>query len=150
MASYGDSFPSGHTTSSTLAAGAAIAVGLTLLRGPRARRALVVVGVAWPVLVGLSRVLLVAHWPTDVLAGWLLGATVVLGLSPLIRRKDHTIAPADPAPGGRRRGAWRLRRPGGQTGGGPEPTSERRAELTAGRRGEPVAERRRKLAAAAA
>ena len=39
-----------------------------------------------PFLVGISRVLLGVHYPTDVLAGWALGAVVVLLVSRLQRR----------------------------------------------------------------
>lgn len=71
---YSPSFPSGHTLNATVVAGV---VGyLIWLR--RHAIAAKVASIAVPVLialvVGLTRILLGAHWFTDVLAGWLLGA----------------------------------------------------------------------------
>jgi undecaprenyl-diphosphatase len=71
------SFPSGHTTATTavmvtLAAVLAVAV----LRRPLARAAAVAGGVGMAVAIGVSRLVLAAHWPTDVAAGWLLGSAV--------------------------------------------------------------------------
>jgi undecaprenyl-diphosphatase len=65
----GWSFPSGHTTTSAVAGG--LLVLAVLARGPRCRKALVLVIGAWSVLVGLSRVYLGVHWFSDVLGGWL-------------------------------------------------------------------------------
>ena len=74
------SFPSGHTLNSTVTYGL-LAVVAWRSRLPRlARRSLVAVGVAMPFLVGLSRIALGVHYPSDVLAGWLAGiAFVALG-----------------------------------------------------------------------
>jgi membrane-associated phospholipid phosphatase len=82
--STGYSFPSGHTTSSALAAGAAIVALFPLLPPAWPRRALAAVAITWAALVGLSRILLLAHWPSDVLAGWLLATAVVLALLPIM------------------------------------------------------------------
>lgn len=68
------SFPSGH---STLAAATYLTLGALLAR-VQARRRLkafaIFVGALLAGLVGVSRVYLGVHWPTDVLAGWTLGA----------------------------------------------------------------------------
>lgn len=73
----GWAFPSGHTTSSTVAALIAVVLLIRLVGPGRSRSAAVVALSAWAVGVGLSRVLLVVHWPTDVVGGWLLATTVV-------------------------------------------------------------------------
>jgi membrane-associated phospholipid phosphatase len=71
---YSPSFPSGHTLNATVIAGV---VGYLLWLHRRALVAqvlCVVVPVVIAVVVGLTRVLLGAHWFTDVVAAWLLGA----------------------------------------------------------------------------
>lgn len=74
----GWSFPSAHSAS-TVALYVMLAVIATDLWRGRLRPALAF-GVAGTVvvLVGLSRVYLGAHYPTDVLAGWLVGGTLVV------------------------------------------------------------------------
>ncbi|MEU9364301.1 phosphatase PAP2 family protein [Streptomyces avermitilis] len=72
-------FPSGHAMTATVVCG----LLLWLLRLYGAGRALWRTGVALAAVsvvgVGLTRVWLGVHWPSDVLGGWLLGALVVAG-----------------------------------------------------------------------
>lgn len=69
-------FPSGHA--SNAAAAALLAVLLLWPRRTRAGRlTAVALAGAFAVVVGLTRLALLAHWPTDVLGGWLLALTVV-------------------------------------------------------------------------
>lgn len=72
----GFAFPSGHTTTSAL-----VAVGLAAVLHRRARRPVtravaVAVPGLWAFAVGVSRIYLGVHWPSDVLAGWLLAAVL--------------------------------------------------------------------------
>lgn len=72
------SFPSGH---SLMAAVTYLTLAVMLARiEPRWRLRVFLIGVAavLSVLVGISRVYLGVHWPSDVLAGWSLGAAWAL------------------------------------------------------------------------
>ena len=69
----GYSFPSGHALGSLVCLGV-IAASVAPALPPLARRYLWSVGGVLVVLVGVSRVELGVHYPSDVLAGWLLGA----------------------------------------------------------------------------
>lgn len=61
---YSNSFPSGHTTTSF-----AIAVLLALMTWRSRFRWMGIVALSWAPFVGLSRIYLGVHWPTDVLGG---------------------------------------------------------------------------------
>ena len=96
----GPSFPSGHTTAATLFAASTAWVIASRLRigWPRV---LVWAGAAlYAAAVGWSRVWLGVHWPTDVVAGWLFGATWFAAGTALIletrkrfaKRHESTVA----------------------------------------------------------
>ncbi|MCF8104224.1 MAG: phosphatase PAP2 family protein [Desulfohalobiaceae bacterium] len=71
---YTKSFPSGH---SMLAAATYLTLAVLLsrvLQRPRLQAYVLFLAVFFTVLVGVSRVYLGVHWPTDVLAGWTSGA----------------------------------------------------------------------------
>ena len=72
------SFPSGHASSSAALAGVLIVLAAMLVRKAVLRRTVYAGAVLLALVVGLDRVLLGRHYPTDVLAGWLLGISVVL------------------------------------------------------------------------
>ncbi|MFE7520356.1 phosphatase PAP2 family protein [Streptomyces halstedii] len=89
------SFPSGHTTTSAMAAG--LLVLALLARRPAAYRLWVGLTVVWAAVVGISRVWLGVHWATDVLAGWLLAAAWTLLAAAIAARS--TAPPSDPRAG---------------------------------------------------
>lgn len=66
------SFPSGHALATALFAITLVFVLLRIVRPIRRRIAIVSLAIAAVVLVGLSRVYLGVHWPSDVLASWAL------------------------------------------------------------------------------
>ena len=75
---YTASFPSGHATG---AAATYLTLGALLARfQPQRRLKLYLIGLAatLTVAIGVSRVYLGVHWPTDVLAGWTLGTSWAL------------------------------------------------------------------------
>jgi undecaprenyl-diphosphatase len=97
----GYSFPSGHTTNATVAYGV-LGVLVTRLPWPTAIRVAIDVVLGAIIFgVGMSRVWLGVHYPTDVLAGWLLGGAIVLTYAaltlPAPPEPPEGAADADPA-----------------------------------------------------
>ncbi|MGN6612354.1 MAG: phosphatase PAP2 family protein [Angustibacter sp.] len=108
----GFSFPSGHALNAALG----VSLLVALLWRPacdRGRRALLLgVGGLLIVLTGLDRVLLGVHFPSDVVAGWLIGVLVVVSswvaFGPVLRERARREAErvvdegptSDPAPDG--------------------------------------------------
>ena len=64
------SFPSGHANSSMIFY---VMLALILARGTQWRRAVVAGAIILSLLIGLSRVMLGVHWPSDVIGGWAFG-----------------------------------------------------------------------------
>ena len=75
------SFPSGHSTNGVIAYGSMPAY--------KKNKGLLAVGILMPLLIGLSRVMLGVHYPTDVLVGWACGGAVVLFVSYLQRKIER-------------------------------------------------------------
>lgn len=78
------SFPSGHSSGSAAAYSLLGYISWHLLAAPYGYVLLAVL-VAVPVLVGISRVYLSVHYPSDVVAGWILGAGMVIATVYVIR-----------------------------------------------------------------
>lgn len=98
----GFSFPSGHSLLGMVAWGI-LAVLVMRSRLPlNVRRGVVAVLAVLILLIGLSRVWLGVHYPTDVLAGWTAGTVIVLLYARLTRRVSPEPAAAavdaDPGP----------------------------------------------------
>ncbi|THF88316.1 phosphatase PAP2 family protein [Deinococcus sp. KSM4-11] len=93
----GYSFPSGHTMAN---AAFGIALGLVFWKS-RWGWPVMVLGVAWAVLIGVSRNYLGVHYPTDVMVGFLFSVAWVVGLYLVVRRRWTVLAtpvpPASPA-----------------------------------------------------
>ena len=88
MDTSGFSFPSSHALSCTATYGL-IAVVVWRSDLPRPLRLIVaVIGVTLPILVGLSRIALDVHYPSDVLAAWLAGVAFVALAATLISLTD--------------------------------------------------------------
>jgi undecaprenyl-diphosphatase len=77
----GFSFPSGHTLNSTATYGMAALYAWRSHMALAARRVAVAALLAIPFFVGLSRIALGVHYPSDVLGGWLAGAAFVTAVA---------------------------------------------------------------------
>ena len=96
----------------TLAAAICVGEHRRRVRFPAFAMALVLIG-----LIGVSRVYLGVHWPSDVLAGWLIGAAVALGA---IKMSTY-VSQGEPPPGARQGFAGRLHGRAGRDGRKPAP-----------------------------
>jgi membrane-associated phospholipid phosphatase len=85
------SFPSGHSTAAAAFFGAVIFLAGAL--PPRACALVRALAVLMIVLVGLARVILRAHWPSDVLAGTALGLALAAAVGLLAARPTVARAP---------------------------------------------------------
>lgn len=96
---YTASFPSGHATGS---AATYLTMGALLARFQRQRRLkiyLMSVAVLLTLMIGVSRLYLGVHWPTDVLAGWTLGSCWALMCWTIARQLQRrgAVEPPEPA-----------------------------------------------------
>jgi membrane-associated phospholipid phosphatase len=90
------SFPSGHATEATAVfVTLALVVAVFVLRRPIVRAATVLSAGLLSVAIGASRLVLGVHWPSDVIAGWALGAGIALAVTLVASLVAH-IAPTQP------------------------------------------------------
>ena len=100
----GESFPSGHATATT-ALLFAVAYYLTAGRGPRTRALTWSMAFLGSLVMGVTRVYLGVHWPTDVIVGFVLGG----GWTMLCARSQHVTKDTEAASRRSRRLAPRAR-----------------------------------------
>jgi undecaprenyl-diphosphatase len=87
---YSYSFPSGHAMGS-----ATLGLALTVLCWPtRWRWPVLIVATAFVLLVGLSRIYLGVHYPSDILAGWCAATAWVFGMHALVLRGNDSSSSA--------------------------------------------------------
>jgi len=67
------SFPSGHSANAAVAYLTMAILMAKLVESTKMKAYILSAGLLIPLLVGLSRIFVGVHWPTDVLAGWLIG-----------------------------------------------------------------------------
>ena len=77
------SFPSGHSANSMIVC---LTLAILFFADTRWKRPAVAVGFALSICIGVSRVLLGVHWPTDVIGGWAFGLLWVVLALPLAER----------------------------------------------------------------
>lgn len=85
-------FPSGHAANTVMVA---LCLAVFLPQGPRARAVSVWAAVWLAILVGLSRVVLGVHWPSDVIGGWAFGLFWTLLM---LRLAGEPLGEGTPAP----------------------------------------------------
>jgi undecaprenyl-diphosphatase len=93
----GYSFPSGHALNSTVTYGIAALLAWRSAMPRRARFAVAAALVLLIALVGLSRIALGVHYPSDVVAGWLAG-TAVVSVVAIVDAADRRARAAARAP----------------------------------------------------
>lgn len=99
---YTASFPSGHSMMSAVVYLTLAALLARTQDRTRVRAYLLGLATLLALLVGLSRVYLAVHWPTDVLAGWTAGAVWALlswTVMRYLQRRGITEEPGDDEPG---------------------------------------------------
>ena len=81
----GSSFPSGHVLIFASFYGTLAYLAFTRIKTPWLRIAVLVVAITPIVLVGFTRVYMGQHWPSDVLASYILGSAIIVAIIQLDR-----------------------------------------------------------------
>jgi membrane-associated phospholipid phosphatase len=87
------SFPSGHSTASMIFY---LTLALALFGRTRWRRVTAATAILLSLLIGVSRVMLGVHWPSDVIGGWSFGLFWVLVILRPAQRLFGKDSPANP------------------------------------------------------
>ncbi len=82
----GYSFPSGHATTSVIVFGLLLYLLRKHCKNEILKNALSAVFIIFMIFIGLSRIYVGVHWPTDVLCGWFIGGGVLLTAINILER----------------------------------------------------------------
>lgn len=95
------SFPSGHAMNSAIVYLTIAVLVARSYREERTRYFIVGLAAIMTFVIGVSRVYLGVHWPSDVIAGWLVGAgwALAMGLIATALQKEHKIEQPSEAEG---------------------------------------------------
>lgn len=83
------SFPSGHTVNTVVIYGLLAFLWMQRTRSPLERALAAALVLALAAVVGLARLALGAHWPSDILAGLILGAAWAVALAAALHRGER-------------------------------------------------------------
>lgn len=86
-------FPSGHALYAVLLSGVTWLLVVSKIPKLSFRMTLLGILIAWPVLIGLSRVSMEEHWPSDVLGSYVLGTLVLIIMKWTIPALERTRGP---------------------------------------------------------
>ncbi len=81
------SFPSGHASNNALFIVLVLSVLATVVREKRLWLLLASTGFMWVLAMGVSRIYLGVHWPTDVIAGWCIGGLIGMSVHEWMRSR---------------------------------------------------------------
>ncbi len=85
------SFPSGHAMNNMLLATLLVYLSWRMFKNKRLSITVGIFAYIWAILVGISRLYLGVHWPTDVIFGWILGLLVGGGIIWVAERVDGRL-----------------------------------------------------------